>query len=498
MSDHVRTRFAPSPTGYMHIGNLHTALFEWLTARHAEGTFVLRIEDTDEVRSTPQALDVIYQGLRWLGLDWDEGPDVGGPCAPYVQSERLDIYKSYLDKLLADGIAYECYCTPEELEEQRQVQRARGLPPKYTGRCANLTEAQRREFRDQGRRPCIRFRVKQEGSTVIPDLIQGEVTYENSLIADAVIVKTSGFPTFHFAVVVDDALMQISHVVRGVEHLPNTQIHMQLQEALGFPTPSYAHLPIILGEDKTKLSKRHGATSVTDYEQMGYLPEALFNFLALLGWSTGDEDEVIGRAEIVGRFSLEGCSKAPAVFDLKKAEWMNGEYIQRMPAEDLVAAVLPRIQARGLFETDPTPERLAWLTKVVELMRERTKLLTVFEQWASYFFTEEYEYEDRARSKWLGKMQTAPVLRALAAKLAGLASWDAECLEGAVRELAEELGKKAAEVIHPCRAAVTGTTVGPSLFHLLELLPKATVTGRLCRAAELVEAGKLQPTEETP
>lgn len=494
MPDHVRTRFAPSPTGYMHVGNLHTALFEWLTARHAGGTFVLRIEDTDEVRSTPEAEDVIFQGLRWIGLDWDEGPDVGGPFAPYVQSQRLDIYRGYLDKLFAADMAYECYCTPEELEEQRQVQRARGVPPRYNGRCATLTDTQKQAYRDEGRRPCIRFRVKDTGVTTIADIIQGEVSYDNDLIADSVIFKTSGFPTFHFAVVVDDALMQITHVVRGVEHLPNTQIHMQLQEALGFPTPQYAHLPIILGEDKTKLSKRHGATSVTDYEAMGYLPEALFNFLALLGWSTGDEDEVVGREEIIKRFSLEACSKAPAVFDLKKAEWMNGEYVQRIGREELVAAVLPRIQAAGLFEASPTPERLKWLGDVCDLMRERAKLLTVFEQWASYFFTDDYPYEDRARSKWLGKAETAPVLRALASKLAAAASWDAESLEAAVRELAEELGVKAAEVIHPCRAAVTGTTVGPSLFHLLELLPRETVVSRIDRTAGLVAAGELVPT----
>jgi glutamyl-tRNA synthetase len=477
----------------MHVGNLHTALFSWLTARNAGGAFILRIEDTDEVRSTPEALDVIYGGLRWLDLNWDEGPDVGGPHAPYVQSERLDTYRQSLDALLGQGLAYECFCTPQELEEERLIMRARGLPPRYSGRCADLTEAQREAYRAEGRQPCVRFRVKQTGATVIADRIQGEVTYENALIADSVIWKTSGFPTFHFAVVVDDYLMQVTHVIRGVEHLPNTQIHMQLQEALGFTTPVYAHLPIILGEDRTKLSKRHGSVAVTDYEAQGYLREAMFNFLALLGWSPGNEQEVLSRADTISRFSLDSCSKAPAVFDLKKAEWLNGQYITRMDPRDIAGLVLPRLQAAGLFETDPSVERLEWLRQVVALMQERTRLLSVFETWASYLFTEEYPFEQRAREQWLGKPETAPVLTALADHLAGLSKWTAEKLETAVRQLATGLGIKAAGVIHPCRSAVTGTTVGPSLFHLLELLPRETVVARLRKVAALVAAGDLQP-----
>lgn len=493
MADKVRTRFAPSPTGSMHIGNLHTALFAWLAARHSGGEFVLRIEDTDEVRSTPEALDVIYRGLAWLGLDWDEGPDVGGPHGPYVQSERLDIYQDHLTRLVNMERAYECFCTPQELEEQRQVMRARGLPPRYSGRCSRLTIQEREALRSEGRPSCYRFRVKQTGVTEIDDLIQGHVTYENALIADPVIWKTSRFPTFHFAVVVDDYLMQVSHVIRGADHLPNTQIHLQLQEALGFPAPQYAHLPMILGEDRTKLSKRHGPVAVTDYEAQGYLPEAMFNFLALLGWSPGGETEILPREEIVARFTLEACSQAPAIFDLHKAEWMNAEYIKAVPLSRLVDLVLPRLQAAGLFEAEPSPERLQWLGKVIDLMRERTRLLSVFETWASYFFTDQYEYEQRARREWLGKPETAPVLQALADRLEALATWDVATIEGAVRDLAAELGVKAAQVIHPCRAAVSGTTVGPSLFHLLELLPKQTVVERLRRTAQKVAAGELSP-----
>lgn len=482
MSDTIRVRFAPSPTGFMHIGNVHTALFDYLFARNQGGKFILRIEDTDELRSTDAALDVIYSGLKWLGMDWDEGPDVGGPHAPYVQSERLDIYRQYLDQLLAAGKAYKCYCTREDLEEQRQIQQARSLPPRYDGRCRTAEDRPGAEY-------CIRLKMREVGSTVVNDLIQGDVTYENALAGDPVICKTSGFPTYHFAVVVDDYLMQISHVIRAVEHLPNTQIHMQLQDALGFPRPVYAHLPIILGTDRTKLSKRHGSVSVVEYQEQGYLPEALFNFLALLGWSPGGEEEVLSREEIIKRFSLEACSKSPAVFDAEKAEWMNGEYIKQMPGEDLARRVLPLLVEDELFEADPSADRWAWLVAVCDLMKERTRLLTTFTTWARYFFTDEYEYEDRAKEKWLTREDTPAKLEVLAERLGALPEWTPEAIEAVVRGAADEQSVKAAEMIHPLRAAVTGTTIGPSLFHLLELLPPATVVGRLQRTAELCRSG---------
>ncbi len=496
MSDNVRVRFAPAPTGYMHIGNLHTALFNWLFARKMGGAMILRIEDTDEVRSTPEALDVIYQGLKWIGLDWDEGPDVGGEYGPYVQSERLGIYQEYLDQLIEAGRAYECFCTPEELEERRQVMRARGIPPRYDGRCRDLTEEQKRKLREQGLESCIRFRVKETGTTVVKDIIQGEVTYENSLIGDPVIVKTSGFPTYHFAVVVDDQLMQITHVIRAVEHLPNTQIHLQLQEALGIEPPAYAHLPLILGEDRTKLSKRHGAVAVTDYEQQGFLPEAMFNFLVLLGWSPGDEREVMSRAQIMEAFSLEACDSSPSVFDVQKAEWMNGEYMKLMDGEDLAGRLLPLLQHEGLMEENPSAERREWLVGVVSLMKERARLLNTFVSWGRYFFTDDYEYENRARKKWLSREEVPERLELLAERLQLLEAWEHQSIEAAVRGLAEELGLSAAKVIHPCRAAVTGTTIGPSLFHLMELLDQNDVIGRLHRAAQLSRAGELEPGPE--
>jgi glutamyl-tRNA synthetase len=480
----------------MHVGNAHTALFNWLYARKNGGDVILRIEDTDELRSTPEAMDVIYGGLSWLGVDWDEGPDKGGPCGPYIQSERLERYQEAVQKLLDEEKAYRCYCTPEEVEERREIMRARGLPPKYDGKCEALTEEQRQEFEDEGRVPCTRFRMNRTGTTVIDDRIQGEVVYANDLSGDPVIVKQSGFPTYHFAVVVDDAAMGITDVIRGAGHLPNTQIHMQLQEALGLAHPRYAHLPLILGEDRTKLSKRHGAVSVMEYEQLGYLPEALFNFLALLGWSPGDEREMLKRDEIIDLFSLDSCSKAPSVFDLQKAEWLNGEYMKELPSDDLAQRVLPWLVDAGLMESEPSEERWAWLIKVVDLMKERAKLLSTYVAWASYFFTDEYEYEERARKKWLNKEATPDTLDKLADAFEALDAWDADGIEGAVRGLAEELEVGAGKVIHPCRAAVTGTTIGPSLFHLVELIDRDDVIARLRKTAELSRAGELAPTGE--
>jgi len=478
----------------MHVGNAHTALFNWLFARKQGGAVVLRIEDTDELRSTPEALDIIYGGLRWLGIDWDEGPDIGGPCGPYIQSERLDLYQQKVNELIEQGKAYRCYCTPEEVEERREIMRARGMPPKYDGKCSALTEDDCARLAAEGREPCVRLRMKQTGNTVINDIIQGEVVYDNSLCGDPVILKLSGFPTYHLAVVVDDAAMGITHVIRGDGHLPNTQIHLQLQEALGSPHPQYAHLSMILGEDRTKLSKRHGAVSVMEYQQLGYLPEAMFNFLALLGWSPGDEREIMSRDEIMGKFSLEACSKAPAVFDLQKAEWMNGEYMKQMEPAELAERVRPWLVEAGLLEEELSEERRRWLVQVVELMQERAKLLSTYATWARYFFTDDYEYEDRARSKWLNNEGTPGVLERIAHAFEALDEWNVETIEHAIRGIAEADGVSAGKIIHPCRAAVTGTTIGPSLFHLLELLRPDDVIARLRRTARFSREGKLAPT----
>ena len=491
MSDRPRVRFAPSPTGSLHVGNAHTALFNWLYARHHKGTFVLRIEDTDEVRSTAESLQAIYEGLKWLGIDWDEGPDVGGPHEPYIQSDRLalGVYGPFFEKLLDSGRAYPCYCTPEELEERREVMRARGLPPRYDNRCRKLTDAQRATLEAEGRQAAIRFRMKDAGATIIHDLCRGDVPYDNSLIGDIIIRKTSGFPTYHFGVVVDDYLMGITHVIRAEEHLPNSVPHLQLMEALGIPPPSYAHLGVLMGFDRKKLSKRHGAVDLAAYRQSGILPDAMVNFLALMGWSTGTEEEVLTREEIVKRFDLGRCGKAPSVFDLDKCEWINSQHINRAPLEELVALAHPMLVRAGLMEEQLAPERREWLSRVVDLMRERMRTVSVLTTWAAYFFTDDFQYEERAREKWLRKPETPDTLEKVADALEPLAEWTADAIETAVRGVADALGTGAAKAIHPCRAAVTGTTVGPSLFHLLALLPGEVVVRRLRRTAHMCRAG---------
>ena len=489
----VRTRFAPSPTGALHVGGAHTALFAWLFARHEGGKFILRIEDTDEVRSTQESLGAIYDGLSWIGIDWDEGPDLGGPSGPYIQSERLDTYNQYVDQLLASGRAYPCYCTPEELEERQEIMRQRGIPPRYDGRCRDLSEEARRRFESEGRKPCVRFRMREGGTTLVNDIIRGEVGFDNALMGDFVIRKTSGYPTYHMAVVVDDYLMRISHVIRAEEHLSNTPRHLQLMEALNFEPPQFAHLPIILGTDRTKLSKRHGAVNLMDYEEQGFLPEAMRNFLALIGWSTGSEEEILDLDELIEKFRLENVSKSPGIFDVEKATWLNGEYLKRADAEYVTDMVEPVLRQEGLIEAELSPEQRAWLVKVVDLMKERTRLLTDFVSWAGYFFTDEYPYDERARKKWLRREDVPDRLDALAERLETLETWDVEGIEAAVRRLADDLEVSAAKVIHPCRSAVTGQTIGPSLFHLMELLPQETVVTRLRRTAELSRAGELEP-----
>jgi len=489
----VRTRFAPSPTGNLHVGGAHTALFAWLFARHEGGKFILRIEDTDEVRSTAQSLAAIYNGLHWLEIDWDEGPDVGGPCAPYIQSQRLELYEEQIGRLLESGRAYRCFCAPEELEAEREVQRARGLPPRYGGTCSALDDEQARLMAAEGRPWCVRFRTEDTGVTVIEDLVRGEVSFDNALMGDFVIQKTSGYPTYHLAVVIDDHLMGITHVLRAEEHLPNTQAHVQLMAALGFERPQFAHLPLILGPDRTKLSKRHGAVNLMDYRDQGFLPEAMRNFLALIGWSPGGDEEILDLQHLIDRFTLGGVSRSPGVFDLEKATWLNGEYLKRADADYVADLVEPMLRDQGLFEADPTPERRAWLVAVVDLMKERTRLLTDFVVWGRYFFTDDYPFDDRARSKWLAREDVPERLELLADRLEAMSEWRVESIEDAVRALAEDLELSAAKVIHPCRSAATGQTVGPSLFHLLELLPQAEVAARLRRVAALGRAGELAP-----
>ncbi|MFQ6133715.1 MAG: glutamate--tRNA ligase [Armatimonadota bacterium] len=483
MGGQVRVRFAPSPTGALHVGGVRTALFNWLFARKHGGAFVLRIEDTDEARSTEESLRGILEGFRWVGLDWDEGPDVGGPFGPYVQSERLDLYEPYFEKLLAEGKAYACYCTPEELAERRKQMAARGVPPRYDGRCRRLSEAEGERLAAQGRLHCLRFRMPEAGTVEFEDLVHGVQSWENSALDDFVVRKSSGFPTYNFACVVDDALMAISHVVRAEQHLSNTPRQVHLAEALGFEPPVYAHVSHVLAPDRSKLSKRHGATDINEFRELGYLPEAMLNFLVLLGWSTGDEQEIMSREELIQRFDLARAGKSGAVFDATKLEWMNGQYINGMALAALAERTLPVLQRAGLMPAEPSEEELAYLREVLELMQERLKTLNDLPSLGGFFFSEEVEPDEKARRKWLSKDWAPEMLTGVADALERLPDFTVEAVEAAVRGVAKALGRQAAEAIHPTRAAVSGMTMGPSLFHMLVVLGPSRVIPRLRRAA---------------
>ncbi|MFQ6098403.1 MAG: glutamate--tRNA ligase [Armatimonadota bacterium] len=491
MSDQVRVRFAPSPTGGLHVGGVRTALFNWLFARKHGGRFILRIEDTDEERSTLESLQAILEGFRWVGLVWDEGPDVGGPYEPYIQSQRTHIYDTYFEKLLADGNAYPCFCTPEELKQRRDAMARSGLAPKYDGKCRNLSDEQRARFRAEGRPSCLRFRMPQSGRTEFDDLVYGHMQFENVGLDDFVVRKTSGFPTYNFACVVDDALMQISHVIRGEQHLSNTPRQVRLLAALGLTPPTYVHVSHVLAPDGTKLSKRHGATDIDEFRRAGFLPEALLNFLALLGWSTGDEQELLSAEELTRRFSLERVSRSGAVFDVEKLRWMNGQYINSVSLTRLAEAAIPFLQERGLLEAELSDDRRAYVERVLELMRERLRTLEDLVTLAGFFFVEDVCYDEKAIEKWLSLEWVPDVLEQTAERLQALADFSADCIEPAIRGLAGDLGRKAAEIIHPTRAAVTGLTLGPGLFELLAVLGQDRVVARLRRAAELARSGRL-------
>ena len=463
----VRVRFAPSPTGYLHIGGARTALFNWLFARHEGGVFVLRIEDTDRTRSTDEFIESILEGMRWLGLDWDEGP--------FRQTERFDVYKSYVDRLLAGGKAYYCYCTPEELDERRQKALAEGRPPRYDGRCRNLAAPV------PGRKPSVRFRMPDSGRTVVNDLIRGPVVFENSQLDDFIIARSDGTPTYNFVVVADDADMGITHVIRGDDHLNNTPKQVHIYEALGQEPPKFAHLPMILGSDKTRLSKRHGATSVLAYRDMGYLPEALLNYLARLGWSFGDQ-EVFSREELIKNFSLEHIGKSAAVFNPEKLLWLNGEYIRKTPPAELSKFLAPILAQKGI-ETSGFDRQ--WLEKAVGSLTERSKTLLQLADGMSFYLTQDVEIEPAAREKFLNA-STLGYLVDLKDALAGTEKFTHEALEKVFREVMERRGqKKLAAVAQPVRVAVTGGTVSPGIFDVLEIIGRQRVLKRLDNAIKL-------------
>ncbi len=490
--DTVRVRFAPSPTGFLHVGGARTALFNWLLARQQQGVFVLRIEDTDMARSTAASVEGILEGMRFLGMDWDEGPEQGGSFGPYLCSERLHLYREYADKLEAAGRAYPCFCTSEELDAMREAARAAKREPKYDGRCRHLTAEQRDEKRAAGRTSVLRFAANFDGQTIVDDQIRGRVVFDNRLLDDFVIFKTDGMPTYNFAVVIDDALMEISHVIRGEDHLSNTPKQIQLYEALGFAVPQFAHIPMILGPDKTRLSKRHGATSVTQFRDEGYLKEAMVNYLALLGWGYDDSQTVFSTEELIAKFALERVSKNPAVFDLKKLEWLNGVYVRDMDLDTLLSEAQPFFHRASLVDNPPTAEQTAAMRQVLAVLQPRLKRLDEIYQAASYFFQEVTEYDEKAARKGLLKPGSKEILTYLAERLAGLDGFDEEMLKPVFAAAMEQFQCKLGDVMQPVRVAVTGTNSSPSMYEVLPILGRDTTVGRLRNAVKFIEKNMVE------
>jgi len=481
-----RVRFAPSPTGYLHVGGARTALFNWLYARRHGGVFVLRIEDTDTERSSDDMVSGILDGLRWLGLSWDEGPEVGGPHVPYFQSGRLDRHRAVAADLVGRGLAYRCYCTPERLKTAREAAEASGGAWQYDRACLALAQDEIRRHEAAGTPSAVRFRVP-DARTSFEDAVRGHMEFDGANIEDFIILRSDGQPTFHLSVVVDDADMEITHVIRGDDHLSNTPKHVLLFEALGAAVPHFAHVPLILGEDRKRLSKRHGATSVAEYRRQGYLPEAMVNFLALLGWSPGDDRELMTAAELTGSFALEGISGGNAIFNVEKLDWMNGQYIARLPVAELAGAVRPLLAEAGLG-AHPLVQDDASFHRLLELLRPRAKRLTDFVEQAVPLLREPVEYEQAAIDKHLSAPDLGAHVTALAGALASLPTFDEASVEAAVRGTATDRGIKAGPLIHATRVAVTGRTASPGLFEVLAWLGQSRTCARLGQLTEFLSS----------
>jgi glutamyl-tRNA synthetase len=482
MTEKVRTRFAPSPTGSPHVGNIRSALFAWLFARHHGGSFILRIEDTDVARRVEGAVADILYGLRWLGIDWDEGPDVGGKYGPYFQSERLELYREAAERLVEQGDAYYCYCSPERLEEMRKEQARLKQPPGYDRRCRDLSREEREEREAEGVTPVVRFKTPLEGQTGFKDLIWGDVVFENNTIDDFVLLKSDGYPTYHLANIVDDHLMEISHVIRAEEWLSSTPRHLLLYRAVGFEPPQFAHLPMVLGSDRSKLGKRHGSVSVNEFYEEGYLPAAMVNFLALLGWSLDDKTEIMSRQELIDNFSLERVSRTAAIFNRDKLDWMNGVYIRSLSAEEFFEAASPYLMMDAAAG-EAVMSNGDYVRDILPLVQERARTLVEVTELTRFFFIDELDYNaDLLVGKKMNRGSTVRALEAGLRKLENLDDFGAEALERLLRPLAVELEMKTGQLFGALRVAVTGRTAAPPLFQTMAVLGRERCLRRI-RAA---------------
>jgi glutamyl-tRNA synthetase len=462
----VRVRFAPSPTGYLHIGGARTALFNYLFARSQNGKFILRIEDTDQARSTEESVGAILESMKWLGMMWDEGPEVGGPHQPYFQSQRLNIYRQYAELLIQKGYAYRCYCTPEELERKREENQKKGLPTRYDGKCRNIRERLDLPY-------AIRFRVPDNMERVeFDDLLHDRISVAISEIEDFVILKSDGFPTYNFSCVVDDALMEITHIIRGDDHINNTPKQVLLYKALDMPVPVFVHLPMILGSDRTRLSKRHGATSVGTYEEMGYLPEAMVNYLARLGWSYGDE-EIFSMEDLIRKFSLENLGRSSAVFNPDKLLWLNQHYIKTSDV-NYISGLLKRFLNKVGIECNDMEK----LSKMVLALRERSKTMVEMAEKAKIFFEKEVVFEEGAREKFLTD-EIKGILSDIAKELQGWEDFSLKGLEEFFKNYLDKRGIKFKLIAQPLRVALCGKTVSPGIFEMMEIFGKTESLRRI-------------------
>jgi len=478
--NHIRLRYAPSPTGHLHIGGARTALFNYLYTRHEGGKFIIRFEDTDQSRHIESGIGSQLEGLRWLGIDWDESVDIGGPYAPYRQTERLSLYQPYIDQLLQGGHAYYCYCSEAELETERMEQEARGEMLRYSGKCRHLTPDLLAKYKEEQRVPTIRFLVPEQQMITFEDRIRGLVEFETDGIGDFIIVRQDGIPTYNFAVVLDDHLMRITHVIRGEEHLSNTPRQIMLYEALGLSVPEFAHLALILNQDRKKMSKRDESIIqfIEQYRELGYLPEAVLNFMALLGWSPVGEEEIFSMGELIAQFNPERLSKSPAVFDTEKLKWMNNHYIKKAEPQRIVDLCIPYLQKAGFLpeELDGTSSQFAY--DLVTLYQEQLSSATEIVELTGMFFQAEPQQDEEGLAI-LGEPQVPAVLAAFRRQLAELAGWTPEAIGGALKAVQAETGVKGKGLFMPIRVALTGQLHGRDLNRTIHLLGKAKVDARL-------------------
>ncbi|GBF77010.1 glutamate--tRNA ligase [Paenibacillus sp. 598K] len=481
MAQEVRVRYAPSPTGHLHIGNARTALFNYLFARSQGGKFIIRIEDTDLKRNVAGGEENQLNYLKWLGVDWDESIDIGGGYGPYRQTERLDIYRNHYEELLEQGLAYRCYCTEEELEQEREEQTARGETPRYSGKHRELTAEQQQAFEAEGRVPSIRFRVPEGRTYAFHDMVKGDIRFDTAEMGDFVIVKKDGIPTYNFAVVIDDYLMRISHVLRGEDHISNTPRQLMIYEAFGWEPPVFAHMTLIVNEQRKKLSKRDESIIqfIEQYDELGYLPEALFNFIALLGWSPEGEQEIFTRGELVDIFNAARLSKSTAVFDTQKLSWMNNEYIKKAEPARIAELALPYLQRAGRLPEVLTEAQRAWTDELVALYQEKLTCVSEIVPQTTLFFKDEIEDEAEAAAV-LAEEQVPAVLAAFAAQLdSAEGPLTADSVKPMIKAVQKETGAKGKQLFMPIRAAVTGQTHGPDLNMTLQLLGQEKVRARL-------------------